>query len=49
MYKAHPINTMDIPQFTKNKEPFDVKIKVRSAAHAALIERECVAATTVRY
>ncbi|KAH8595657.1 cytochrome P450 [Bisporella sp. PMI_857] len=36
-------------KLTKKQAPFDVNIKVRSAAHAALIERDCAAATTVRY
>ncbi|TVY54163.1 Cytochrome P450 monooxygenase patI [Lachnellula cervina] len=43
--KANPIDTMNIPQVTKNKAPFPVIIKVRSSAHAALIERDCLAAT----
>jgi len=33
---------MRIPQLTKNKAPFSVKIEVRSPAHAALIERTCL-------
>ena len=39
--QAHPIDTMRIPQLTKNKAPFQVKIEVRSPAHAVLIERTC--------
>ncbi|KAK4943990.1 hypothetical protein LTR10_016510 [Elasticomyces elasticus] len=40
--KANPIDTMRIPQIAKNKAPFQVKIEVRSPAHAALIERTCL-------
>ena len=40
---------MTIPQLAKGKAPFDVKIKVRSQAHADLIERDCLAATKVKY
>lgn len=36
-----PIDTMTIPQITKNKPPFQVRVKPRSPAHAALVEREC--------
>ncbi|PNS18823.1 3-hydroxyphenylacetate 6-hydroxylase [Sphaceloma murrayae] len=47
--KAHPIDTMTIPQFTQGKDPFAVKIKVRSQAHARLIERECSSAVAETY
>ncbi|KAH8587938.1 cytochrome P450 [Bisporella sp. PMI_857] len=35
--------------FTGNKAQFDVDIKVRSAAHAALIERDCFEAVNTKY
>ncbi|EXJ93192.1 hypothetical protein A1O3_01749 [Capronia epimyces CBS 606.96] len=44
--EAHPIDTMRIPQLTKNKAPFPVRIQVRSQAHADLIERTCREAVT---
>ncbi|KAK1761678.1 cytochrome P450 [Phialemonium atrogriseum] len=47
--KAHPIDTMTIPQITHGKAPFAVKIKPRSPQHAALIERECVEAVHTKY
>ena len=47
--KAHPIDTMTIPQITKNTAPFHVKIKVRSPQHAALIERDCSGAAATVY
>ena len=40
--QAHPIDTMRIPQIAKGIAPFHVKIEVRSPAHAALIERDCL-------
>ncbi|KAK5206130.1 hypothetical protein LTR41_007999 [Exophiala xenobiotica] len=46
---AHPIDTMTIPQFTSGKKPYDVKIKVRSPEHAALIERDCWEASNTKY
>ncbi|KAF2795132.1 cytochrome P450 [Melanomma pulvis-pyrius CBS 109.77] len=45
----HPIDTMTIPQITKNAAPFAVKVKVRSEKHAALIERDCLEAVNTRY
>jgi hypothetical protein len=45
----NPIDTMRIPQLTKNKAPFPVKIQVRSQAHADLIERDCAEAVSVIY
>ncbi|KAF4555597.1 Cytochrome P450-like protein 29 [Elsinoe fawcettii] len=47
--KSNPIDTMSIPQFTQGKDPFAVKIKVRSEAHARLIERECSGAIAEHY
>ncbi|KAH7408884.1 cytochrome P450 [Cadophora sp. MPI-SDFR-AT-0126] len=47
--KARPIYTFSIPQLTKNKPQFHVEIKVRSPAHASLVERDCAFAPTVRY
>ncbi|PSK59461.1 3-hydroxyphenylacetate 6-hydroxylase [Elsinoe australis] len=44
-----PIDTMTIPQFTQGKDPFAVHIKVRSEAHARLIERECSSAVAETY
>jgi hypothetical protein len=44
-----PIDTMTIPQITKNQAPFHVKIKVRSAAHAALIRNTCKEDMEARY
>lgn len=46
---ANPIDTMTIPQISKGKAPFAVGVKPRSAAHAALIERDCADAVKVRY
>lgn len=43
------IDTMTIPQITKHKAPFAVKIKVRSEAHADLIRRECADAVNTIY
>jgi hypothetical protein len=37
---------MSIPQLSKNQAPFNVKIEVRSPAHAALIERTHLEAET---
>jgi len=45
----HKIDTMTIPQLAHGKAPFQVKIKVRSQAHADLIERECLAVTKIKY
>ncbi|PVH78054.1 cytochrome P450 [Cadophora sp. DSE1049] len=47
--KTQPIDTFSIPQLTKNQPQFHVDIKVRSPAHAALIERDCAFAPNVRY
>ncbi|KUJ13362.1 cytochrome P450 [Mollisia scopiformis] len=47
--KDQPIDTMTIPQITHNQAPFAVKIKVRSPQHAALIERDCMAAVNTKY
>ncbi|UPK94134.1 hypothetical protein LCI18_005069 [Fusarium solani-melongenae] len=44
-----PINTMTIPQITKNSSPFEVKVTPRSSAHADLIRRECAEASKARY
>ncbi|KAF7555079.1 hypothetical protein G7Z17_g2410 [Cylindrodendrum hubeiense] len=44
-----PIDTMAIPQITKNAAPFDVKVVVRSQAHADLIRRDCEEAVNTRY
>lgn len=40
---------MTIPQITHNTAPFHVRITPRSAAHAALVERECAEAVTTKY
>ncbi|KAG8628525.1 hypothetical protein KVT40_004398 [Elsinoe batatas] len=47
--KSHPIDTMTIPQFTQGADPFAVKIRPRSVAHAALIERDCSSAVATHY
>jgi hypothetical protein len=44
-----PIDTMTIPQLTKHAAPFDVKVSVRSPAHAALIRRDCEEVTKLQY
>ncbi|KAH7347962.1 cytochrome P450 [Pyrenochaeta sp. MPI-SDFR-AT-0127] len=44
-----PIDTMTIPQLSKNGPPFDVKVTTRSPAHADLIRRDCEASVHVRY
>lgn len=44
-----PIDTMTIPQITKNAAPFDVQVTVRSKAHADLISRDCEEAVNTRY
>ncbi|KAK6072221.1 cytochrome p450 [Seiridium cupressi] len=44
-----PIDTMTIPQITKNSAPFDVDVTVRSPAHAALIRRDCEEAVHTKY
>jgi len=44
-----PIDTMTIPQLTKNSAPFDVQVTPRSAKHAALVRRDCAAAVTTEY
>jgi hypothetical protein len=46
---SRPINTMAIPQLTKHTAPFDVKVSVRSEAHAALIRRDCKEVTGIQY
>lgn len=46
---SRPIDTMAIPQVTKNTAPFAVKVKIRSEKHAALINRDCVEAVGTRY
>ncbi|KXH60522.1 hypothetical protein CSAL01_12652 [Colletotrichum salicis] len=43
------IDTMAIPQITKNKAPFSVKVRARSEAHADLIKRECSEAVDTVY
>jgi hypothetical protein len=47
--QSNPIDTMRIPSLNSNKAPFSVKIKVRSPAHAALIDRDCSEAVNTRY
>ena len=47
--ESRPIDTMAIPQVTKNTAPFAVKVKIRSKKHAALINRDCVEAVQTRY
>ncbi|GAB7349169.1 hypothetical protein MBLNU459_g8105t1 [Dothideomycetes sp. NU459] len=47
--KNKPIDTMTIPQITKNTAPFEVKVKIRSEKHAALIDRDCTEAVNTRY
>lgn len=47
--ESRPIDTMAIPQVTKNTAPFAVKVKVRSEKHAALINRDCREAFHTRY
>lgn len=47
--EGKPIDTMTIPQITKNAAPFDVKVTSRSEGHAALIRRECEEAVKTRY
>ncbi|OIW34931.1 cytochrome P450 [Coniochaeta ligniaria NRRL 30616] len=44
-----PIDTMTIPQITKNKAPFDVQVTPRSAKHAALVRRDCEEAVKTQY
>ncbi|KAK3312725.1 cytochrome P450 [Apodospora peruviana] len=44
-----PIDTMTIPQLTKNSAPFHVRVTPRSAAHAALVRRDCEAAVKTKY
>lgn len=44
-----PIDSMTIPQITKNAAPFDVQVTVRSQAHADLIRRDCEEAVNTRY
>ncbi|EXJ73906.1 uncharacterized protein A1O5_02200 [Cladophialophora psammophila CBS 110553] len=44
-----PIDTMTIPQLTKHTAPFDVKVSLRSEAHAALIRRDCEEVTRIQY
>lgn len=44
-----PIDTMTIPQITKNTPPFQVKVTPRSPAHAALIRRDCEESVHTRY
>lgn len=43
------IDTMAIPQITKNKAPFSVKVRARTEAHAHLIRRECSEAVNAIY
>ncbi|KAJ0314236.1 hypothetical protein Brms1b_007110 [Colletotrichum noveboracense] len=43
------IDTMAIPQITKNKAPFSVKVSARSQAHADLIRMECSESVNVVY
>jgi hypothetical protein len=40
---------MTIPQITKNRAPFQVKVTPRSASHAELIRRDCEKAVNTRY
>ena len=40
---------MSIPQLSKGKDPFHVKVSVRSPQHAALIEKDCAEVTKVEY
>ncbi|KAF2647056.1 cytochrome P450 [Lophiostoma macrostomum CBS 122681] len=44
-----PIDTMTIPQITKHKAQFEVKVTPRTPAHAKLIRKECADAVKVRY
>lgn len=44
-----PIDTMTIPQITKNAAPFEVKVSPRSPAHAELVLRNCEEAVKTRY
>lgn len=46
---GEPIDTMSIPQLTKNSAPFHVKVVPRSAAHAELIRRDCAEAVKTQY
>ncbi|KAJ5842201.1 hypothetical protein N7534_012031 [Penicillium rubens] len=46
---GEPIDTMRIPQLTKNSPPFSAKVTVRSQAHAALIRKDCEAAANAVY
>lgn len=43
------IDTMAIPQITKNKAPFSVKVSARSQTHADLIRMECSESVNVVY
>lgn len=43
------IDTMRIPQITKNKAPFSVKVSARSEKHAALIQKECSGVADIVY
>ena len=47
--EGKPIDTITIPQITKNTAPFDVKVTGRSEAHAALIRRQCEEAVKTKY
>lgn len=46
---GHPIDTMTIPQITKNTAPFQVKVTPRSPAHADLIRRDCQESVRTQY
>ncbi|KAJ5423964.1 hypothetical protein N7491_009180 [Penicillium cf. griseofulvum] len=46
---GEPIDTMRIPQLTKNSPPFSAKVTIRSQAHAALIRKDCEAAANAVY
>ncbi|KAF9891620.1 hypothetical protein FE257_003631 [Aspergillus nanangensis] len=46
---GQPIDTMTIPQITKNEPQFAAKVAVRSPAHAALIRRDCEEAVNTTY
>lgn len=43
------IDTMTIPQITKHRAPFSVRVTVRSKQHAELIRKECSHAVNVVY
>ena len=48
-FSDNAIDTMAIPQLTKNSAPFKAKVKCRSEAHAVLIRKNCEEAVNARY